>query len=66
MIGYRVARHVPGIDEADIDLLQPRRLYTAQGREAEYERRVERVKAERAEYLAGYPSLSAEIIESVK
>ena len=64
--GYCVARHVPGIDKADLDLLQPRRLYAAQGREAEYNERVGRVKAERAEYLAGYASLSAEIIESVK
>src|SRR4249919_3579706 len=64
--GYRIARHVPGIDEADLDLLQPRRLYAAQGREAEYSDRVQRVKAERAEYLAGYASLSADIVESVK
>jgi phosphoenolpyruvate carboxykinase (ATP) len=64
--GYRVARHVPGIDEADIDILQPRRLYAAQGRTDEYADRVKRLKAERAEYLAGYPSLSAEIVESVK
>ena len=64
--GYRVAKRVPGIDEADLDLLQPRRLYAVQGREAEYDDRVARVKAERAEYLAGYASLSAEIVESVK
>src|SRR3954468_5122813 len=64
--GYCVAGRVPGIDEADLDLLQPRRLYAAQGRGDEYNQRVARVKAERAEYLAGYPSLSAEIIESVK
>ena len=35
-------------------------------RETEYDDRVARVKAERAEYLAGYASLSAEIVESVK
>ena len=57
---------MPGIDEADIDILQPRRLYEAQGREDEYADRVKRLKAERAEYLAGYASLSAEIVESVK
>jgi phosphoenolpyruvate carboxykinase (ATP) len=38
--GYRVARRIPGIDDADIDILQPRRLYAAQGREAEYADRV--------------------------
>ena len=56
---------MPGIDEADIDILQPRRLYAAQGREAEYGDRVARLKAERAEYLAAFASLSAEIVESV-
>ena len=56
----------PGIDDADIDILQPRRLYEAQGREAEYADRVSRLKAERAAYLEAFASLSAEIVESVK
>ncbi len=30
--GYQVAARVPGIDESDLDLLQPRRLYEATGR----------------------------------
>jgi phosphoenolpyruvate carboxykinase (ATP) len=64
--GYLVAGHVPGIDAADIDILQPRRLYAEQGRADEYADRVQRLKAERAEYLAGYASLSAEIVESVR
>jgi len=64
--GYKVASHVPGIDAADIDLLQPRRLYEATGRGDEYRQRVERLKAERAEFLAQYPSLSAEIVNSVR
>ena len=64
--GYRVARRIPGIDDADIDILQPRRLYAAQGREAEYADRVARLKAERAAYLEAFASLSAEIVESVK
>ena len=38
--GYQVARSVPGIDESDLDLLQPRRLYEAQGRGDEYAERV--------------------------
>ncbi|HYX85436.1 MAG TPA: phosphoenolpyruvate carboxykinase [Gaiellales bacterium] len=64
--GYKVAARVPGIDVEDADILQPRRLYEAQGRAEEYAERVARLKAERAEYLSRYPSLSAEIIESVR
>jgi phosphoenolpyruvate carboxykinase (ATP) len=64
--GYRVARDVPGIDPPDADLLHPRRLYEATGREAEYEALVERFKAERAEFLSKYPSLSAEIVAAVR
>ena len=36
--GYRSLRRVPGIDAEDLDVLQPRRLYEAQGRLDEYER----------------------------
>jgi hypothetical protein len=57
---------VPGIDASDIDLLQPRRLYEATGRGDEYRQRVERLKAERTEFLAQYPSLSTEIVNSVR
>ena len=63
--GYQVARSVPGIEESDLDLLQPRRLYEATGRGDEYAERVTRLKAERAEFLAQFPSLSAEIVASV-
>ena len=63
--GYQVARSVPGIDESDLDLLQPRRLYEATGRADEYGERVARLKAERSEFLAQFPSLSAEIVASV-
>ena len=64
--GYKVAARVPGIDDSDLDLLQPRRLYEATGRGEEYAERVQRLKAERAEFLAQYPSLSAEIVNSVR
>ena len=64
--GYKVAAQVPGIDDADLDLLQPRRLYEATGRGDEYAERVQRLKAERAEFLAQFPSLSAEIVDSVR
>ena len=58
--GYFVASAVPGIDE--LGVLQPRRLYAEQGREDEYRALVERFKAERAEFLRGFPSLSDEIV----
>src|SRR4051812_673184 len=61
--GYLVASAVPGIDE--LDVLQPRRLYAEQGREDEYRSLVERFKAERAEFLQGFPSLSDEIVAAV-
>jgi phosphoenolpyruvate carboxykinase (ATP) len=61
--GYFVASAVPGIE--DLDVLQPRRLYAEQGREDEYRALVERFKAERAEFLRGFPSLSDEIVAAV-
>jgi phosphoenolpyruvate carboxykinase (ATP) len=64
--GYKVAAHVPGIDADDLDILQPGRLYEATGRGQEYSQRVARLKTERAEFLAQYPSLSAEIVNSVR
>src|SRR5215216_3144407 len=63
--GYLVASHVPGIDEADADVLQPRRLYEQHGRKDEYRALVERFKTERTEFLRGFPSLSAEIVSAV-
>jgi phosphoenolpyruvate carboxykinase (ATP) len=63
--GYLVAARVPGIDEADSDLLHPRRLYEAQGRLDEYEQLVARFKQERVEFLSRFPSLSDEIVGAV-
>lgn len=57
--GYEVAASVPGVD--DIELLQPRRLYDRQGRSGEYAAMVERLKSERAAYLAGYEGLDPQI-----
>src|SRR6266480_664480 len=56
--GYAVASSVPGIDEADLDVLQPRRLYEATGRTEEYDAAVMQLKDDRAEFLSKYPSLS--------
>jgi phosphoenolpyruvate carboxykinase (ATP) len=61
--GYQVASDVPGID--DPELLQPRRLYERQGRVDEYTGRVQRLKAERAAYLAGFPGLDEAIVKAV-
>jgi phosphoenolpyruvate carboxykinase (ATP) len=61
--GYFVAASVPGID--GLDVLQPRQLYAEQGRADEYQALVERFKAERAEFLSGFPSLSDEIVAAV-
>ena len=61
--GYQIASAVPGVD--DVDLLQPRRLYEAQGRMQEYRDLVERFKAERRAHLEKFPHLSNEIVAAV-
>jgi phosphoenolpyruvate carboxykinase (ATP) len=58
--GYLVASSVPGID--DLEVLQPRKLYERTGRADEYRAQVDRLKAERAEFLGEFGSLSAEIV----
>jgi phosphoenolpyruvate carboxykinase (ATP) len=63
--GYLVASSVPGIDAEDIDILQPQRLYEATGRKQECDEGIARLKDARAEFLSTFPSLSAEIVESV-
>jgi phosphoenolpyruvate carboxykinase (ATP) len=63
--GYLIASSVPGIDPDDSDVLHPKRLYEAQGRLEEYERLVERFKAERTAFLGDFPSLSDEIVSAV-
>ncbi len=61
--GYEVAATAPGID--DDELLQPRRLYERQGRQDEYAEIVDRLKAERREYLAGYPNLDPAVAGAI-
>jgi phosphoenolpyruvate carboxykinase (ATP) len=63
---YLVATSVPGIDPDDLDVLQPRRLYEAAGRAEDYRALAERFKAERAEFLKAFPSLSDEIVSAVR
>ncbi len=62
--GYLVAATVPGID--DTEVLQPRRLYERTGRLDEYRTHVERLKVQRAEFLAQFASLSDEIVAAVR
>src|SRR3954471_22455071 len=64
--GYLVAASVPGIDASEAEVLQPSKLYERTGRADEYRRHVERLKAERAEFLGDFPSLSAEIVAAVR
>jgi phosphoenolpyruvate carboxykinase (ATP) len=62
--GYFVAAAVPGID--DVEVLQPQKLYERTGRADEYRAMVQRLKAERAEFLDDFPSLSDEIVAAVR
>jgi phosphoenolpyruvate carboxykinase (ATP) len=63
--GYLVASSVPGIDDEDLDILQPQRLYEATDRKEECDAGIERLKDARAEFLTKFPSLSEEIVDSV-
>jgi phosphoenolpyruvate carboxykinase (ATP) len=61
--GYEVAASLPGIDDAEI--LQPRLLYERQGRTADYDAMVARMKKERRDYLASFPGLDEAIVKSI-
>jgi phosphoenolpyruvate carboxykinase (ATP) len=63
--GYDVARTVPGIDQSDADILQPRRLYDRTGRADEYRAIVEQLKRERVEFLRGFEQLGSAIVDAV-
>jgi phosphoenolpyruvate carboxykinase (ATP) len=63
--GYKVARHVPGIEAEDEAVLRPRELYEAQDRGDEYAAQVERLRRERREFLSGFDSLTSEIVDAV-
>lgn len=61
--GYQVAADVPGINDREI--LQPARLYEAQGRSQEFKGLVEALHADRKAHLAKYPDLRPEIVAAV-
>ncbi|MGH9000035.1 MAG: phosphoenolpyruvate carboxykinase [Acidimicrobiia bacterium] len=63
--GYEVATSVPEFPDEDADLLQPRRLYEAQGRTDEYGRWVERMRTERREFLSRFPHTDRSIVDAV-
>src|SRR2546428_632355 len=63
--GYEVAFRVAGIEGDDERLLRPRELYAQQGRLDEYRTIVERLRAERREYMKSFPGLARDIAESV-
>ena len=64
--GYEVATSVPDFPKEDLDLLQPRRLYEAQGRLDEYRQLVKKVKEDRIAYMAKWKGLRPEILDAVK
>jgi phosphoenolpyruvate carboxykinase (ATP) len=63
--GYLVAAAVPGLGSDDADILQPRKLYDRQGRASEYRTIVDRLKAERREYMQKWEGLKSEIAGAV-
>ncbi len=64
--GYEIAESVPGFPEEDVDLLQPRRRYEAQGRVDDYDGCVERLKNERTEHFDKFPDLDDRIKKAVE
>ncbi len=63
--GYSVATSVPEFPGEDAELLEPRKMYEAQGRREEYEHQVARLRRERLEYLRKWPGLSADILKAM-
>ena len=59
--GYLVAKKVPGIDDTDIDILQPKKLYERTGRLNDYMSTVDRLKIERRDFFKNYPELDPKI-----
>jgi phosphoenolpyruvate carboxykinase (ATP) len=64
--GYEVATKVPGIDGDDFGVLQPRELYERLGRLDEYTAFVERIKAERSQYLRSFGELDPSVRDAVR
>lgn len=63
--GYLLPTRVPGIDAQDEDLLNPRLRFKALDRMDEYDAWVTKLKAERQEFLSGFPDLDPYILAGV-
>ena len=61
--GYYTAAALEGFD--DPELLQPKKLYESQGRTEEYRELVDKLKAERAEYIVTFPGLHPSIVDAI-
>jgi phosphoenolpyruvate carboxykinase (ATP) len=60
--GYQIARAITGVPE---ELLNPRKYYQAQGRKAEYEEIVAKLRAERREYIRKFEGIDPSIVEAL-
>ena len=60
--GYEVATKIEGVPD---EILQPRKLYEVQGRLAEYDEIVKRLRDERRAYLEGFPGIDPAIVRAV-
>jgi phosphoenolpyruvate carboxykinase (ATP) len=63
--GFEIADRVPGMPGEDELLLQPRVFYDRQGRLEEYRALIDRLRAERREYMSAYPALDRSIRDAV-
>lgn len=63
--GYEIATAVPQLSGDDELLLRPKAYYARGNRQQEYRGKVERLKAERREYMLEYPALDREIRDAV-
>ena len=60
--GYDIAKEIKGVPA---EILNPKMLYEAQGRRAEYDEWVTRLRAERRAYLEGFVGIDPEIVKAV-
>lgn len=64
--GYEVATMVPEFPKEDLDILQPKKLYEAQGRMDEYRQLVKKIKEDRVAYMAKWKGLRQEIVDAIR
>lgn len=60
--GYQIARAIPGVPD---ELLNPRKYYEGQGRKAEFEEIVVKLRTERREYLRKFEGIDPSILEAL-